>query len=229
MKIRAICALIASIVLLNAPLSLAGADGDKKEAVVASIEGRKAELIGLSDQIWSFAETALRETRSAKLLADYAEKQGFKVERGVAGMPTAFVATYGEGRPIIGILGEYDALPGLSQKASTKKEPYRPEAAGQLLALERAYRRAAFDIGRVAYFEGHGTGTAVGDATELRALGLALTGAGAGASSPPSLLPAVGSVKAVVGHTKAAAGVAGLIKATLAVGSQVLPPSTVRK
>jgi aminobenzoyl-glutamate utilization protein B len=116
--------------LLNAPLSPAGADGNKKEAAVASIDGHRAELIGLSDQIWSFAETALRETRSAKLLADYAEKQGFKVERGVAGMPTAFIATYGEGRPVIGILGEYDALPGLSQKTSTKKEPHRPDAAG---------------------------------------------------------------------------------------------------
>ena len=56
--------------------------------------------------------------RSSKALADYAERKGFRVERGVAGMPTAFVATYGRGRPIIGIMGEYDALPGLSQKAS---------------------------------------------------------------------------------------------------------------
>jgi aminobenzoyl-glutamate utilization protein B len=130
MKIRAICALTMAILLLSAPLSCAGADGGKKEAAVASVDGHRAELVGLSDQIWSFAETALRETRSAKLLADYAEKQGFKVERGVAGMPTAFIASYGEGRPIIGILGEYDALPGLSQKAIAKKEPYRPDAAG---------------------------------------------------------------------------------------------------
>ena len=77
----------------------------------------RAELVSLADQVWAFAETALRETRSATMLADYAEQQGFQVERGVAGMPTAFVASYGEGRPIIGILGEYDALPGLSQKA----------------------------------------------------------------------------------------------------------------
>jgi aminobenzoyl-glutamate utilization protein B len=55
-------------------------------------------------------------------LADYAEQQGFKVGRGVAGMPTAFVASYGEGRPIIGIMGEYDALPGLSQKAVPSRE-----------------------------------------------------------------------------------------------------------
>ena len=76
--------------------------------------------------MWAFAETALRETRSAALLADHAEKQGFRVERGVAGMPTAFVASYGEGRPVIAVLGEYDALPGLSQKAV----PERAVAAG---------------------------------------------------------------------------------------------------
>jgi aminobenzoyl-glutamate utilization protein B len=75
-------------------------------------------------------QTALRETRSSKLLADYAEKQGFQVERGVAGMPTAFLATYGEGRPVIGIMGEYDALPGLSQKAQTVKEPLEEGAGG---------------------------------------------------------------------------------------------------
>jgi aminobenzoyl-glutamate utilization protein B len=102
----------------------------KKEDAVASIEKHQAEIIGLSDQVWSFAETALLETRSAKLLADYAEAQGFKVERGVADLPTAFVASYGEGRPIIGVLGEYDALPGLSQKAESVKETVEPGAPG---------------------------------------------------------------------------------------------------
>ncbi len=102
----------------------------------------------------------------------------------------------------------------------------RPEAAGQRLALERAYRRAGFGISDVSYFEGHGTGTAVGDATELAALGLALTLARGKDGERPSPLPAVGSVKANLGHTKAAAGLAGLIKAVLAVGHQVLPPNT---
>ncbi|HEX3130555.1 MAG TPA: beta-ketoacyl synthase N-terminal-like domain-containing protein, partial [Thermoanaerobaculia bacterium] len=95
----------------------------------------------------------------------------------------------------------------------------RPEAEGQKLALRRAYRRAGFGIGSVGYFEGHGTGTAVGDATELRALSEALREAGAEGVRP------VGSVKALFGHTKAAAGVAGLLKATLALGHQVLPPN----
>jgi aminobenzoyl-glutamate utilization protein B len=101
-----------------------------KQAAVASIDKHQAELTALSDEIWAYAETALREKKSAKALADYAEKQGFKVQRGVAGMPTAFIASYGEGRPIIGIMGEYDALPGISQKATSTKEPLAAGAAG---------------------------------------------------------------------------------------------------
>jgi len=81
------------------------ADVRRKQAAVASIEAQRAELVALADQVWSFAETALRETRSAALLADFAERQGFRVERGLAGMPTAFVASYGEGRPVIAVLG----------------------------------------------------------------------------------------------------------------------------
>ncbi|HEY6320949.1 MAG TPA: beta-ketoacyl synthase N-terminal-like domain-containing protein, partial [Thermoanaerobaculia bacterium] len=98
----------------------------------------------------------------------------------------------------------------------------RPEAAGQRLAIARAYRRAGFDIGSVPCFEGHGTGTTVGDAAEMAAL------AGSLRAAPPPSPPAaaIGSIKANIGHTKAAAGIAGLLKATLAVESQVLPPAT---
>ncbi|MBW2543134.1 MAG: amidohydrolase [Deltaproteobacteria bacterium] len=101
----------------------------KREAV-ASIDRQAADMTGLSDQIWAFAELALRETRSAAMLADYAEAQGFEVERGVAEMPTAFVASYGKGRPVIGVMGEYDALPGISQKAQTTQEAYEQGAGG---------------------------------------------------------------------------------------------------
>ena len=94
-----------------------------KRAIIASVEKHEANLIKISDEIWELAETAFEENESSKLLADYAEKQGFKVERGVAGMPTAFVATYGHGRPIISVLGEFDALPGLSQKVDSSKNP----------------------------------------------------------------------------------------------------------
>ncbi|MBI1850208.1 MAG: amidohydrolase, partial [Planctomycetes bacterium] len=110
--------------------SALAADVKKKEDVVRSVDAHKSELVSLSDQIWGFAETALRETKSSKVLADFAEKQGFKVERGVCGMPTAFVASFGSGKPIIGILGEFDALPGVSQKATSAKEPLVAGAPG---------------------------------------------------------------------------------------------------
>jgi aminobenzoyl-glutamate utilization protein B len=101
-----------------------------KRAAINAVERQAAELTGLSDRIWAYAETALREKRSAAALADYAEQQGFRVERGVAGMPTAFVATFGSGQPVIGIMGEYDALPGISQKASPIQEPLEAGAGG---------------------------------------------------------------------------------------------------
>src|SRR5678815_427180 len=93
----------------------------------------------------------------------------------------------------------------------------RPEVEGQLIALRRAYARAGYGADTVAYFEGHGTGTAVGDATELQAL----TAARETKASPA----AVSSVKAIIGHTEAAAGIAGVIKATMALNAQILPPT----
>lgn len=112
------------------PKVVAAKETPAKRAAVSSIDRHAAELTNVSDRIWAYAETALREHQSAAALADYAEQQGFKVERGVAGMPTAFIATYGSGRPVIGVLGEYDALPGVSQKASPIQEPLLEGAAG---------------------------------------------------------------------------------------------------
>lgn len=101
-----------------------------KKAIISSVEKHESELIKISDSIWSLAETAFAEHQSSKILADYAEKQGFKVERGVADIPTAFVATYGSGKPVISVLGEFDALPGISQKAQPTKSPLQEGAAG---------------------------------------------------------------------------------------------------
>jgi enediyne polyketide synthase len=96
----------------------------------------------------------------------------------------------------------------------------RPEIHGYRLALQRAYERAGFGIGTVALIEGHGTGTAIGDATELTALSQARREA-----DPAAAPAAIGSIKGMLGHTKAAAGVAGLIKAVMALHHQVLPPA----
>lgn len=107
-----------------------GQDNPNKQAVIQSVERQEEALIDMSDKIWALAEVAFQESGSAELLADYAEANGFKVERGVAEMPTGFVAEFGEGRPIIGILGEFDALPGLSQDISPEKTPIEEGGAG---------------------------------------------------------------------------------------------------
>lgn len=94
------------------------------------IDKERQALIGLSDEIWRFAEIGLHEDRSAKALEDFLAKNGFAVETGAGGMPTAFVATWGSGKPVVGFLGEYDALPGVSQKVSPVKEEYEAGACG---------------------------------------------------------------------------------------------------
>ena len=101
-----------------------------KDAVIRIVESNQKELIKLSDDIWNYAETALQEYKSSKALADMAESHGFRVTRGVSQMPTAFIAEFGSGKPVIGILGEYDALPGISQKAQSSKEPLMIGASG---------------------------------------------------------------------------------------------------
>ncbi len=101
-----------------------------KEYAFDWIEKNKKHLVEICDKVWEFAELGLIEFKSSALLADELEKHGFMVERGIAGMPTAFVASWGEGKPVIGIMGEYDALPGLSQKKVPWKEPLEPEKPG---------------------------------------------------------------------------------------------------
>ena len=86
-----------------------------KKELLSSIDQKTSDLTSLSDKIWEAAEVAFREDKSAEYLIEYAESNGLIIEKGLAGMPTAFTATYGEGKPVIGIIGEFDALPGLSQ------------------------------------------------------------------------------------------------------------------
>ena len=94
------------------------------------LEKNREKIITVSDRIWSYAEIGLLEEKSSNLLANILEDAGFKVERGVAFMPTAFIASYGTERPVIAILGEYDALPGLSQITEPIKKPLKEGAPG---------------------------------------------------------------------------------------------------
>ena len=94
------------------------------------IDSKAPELSALSKEIWNFAEVGLREEKSAAALTAFLEKEGFSVQKGVAHMPTAFVASYGSGKPIIGFLGEYDSLAGLSQKTIPTREEVLPGGPG---------------------------------------------------------------------------------------------------
>jgi aminobenzoyl-glutamate utilization protein B len=99
--------------------------------IIKWIDSQKDAFTRLSDRVWEFAELGYKETQSAQVLAEALEKGGFTIERGVAGIPTAFVASYGNAAgPIIGVLGEYDALPGLSQEAVPVKQPRLEAGAG---------------------------------------------------------------------------------------------------
>ena len=109
------------------PLPLVAAAQD---AQIAGIEARRDHYAGVARQIWEWAEVGYQEEQSSELLKGELEAAGFSVDSGVAGMPTAFVASYGSGGPIIGILAEYDALPGISQDAVPERSPIIEGGAG---------------------------------------------------------------------------------------------------
>lgn len=116
---------------LTAPTLLADQTLSAPQATaVAEIDDRRDELVAVNQAIWEFAEIGLAEHRSSALLIEKLKSAGFAVETGLAGMPTAFVASYGSGGPTIGILAEYDALPGLSQKVSAVRDPLVEGGAG---------------------------------------------------------------------------------------------------
>jgi aminobenzoyl-glutamate utilization protein B len=102
----------------------------QKAALDDAVRSRADAAWDMARQIWGWAEPGYQEKRSAAILADALEKAGFKVERGVAKIPTAFTATVGSGRPVIGIMGEYDALPGLSQEAVPFRQPRKETGYG---------------------------------------------------------------------------------------------------
>lgn len=101
-----------------------------KSFVQDDIESNEKKYADVAMQIWNFAEVGYKEVKSSALLQQVLRDQGFTVETGVAGIPTAFVASYGSGKPAVGILAEYDALPGLSQQAVPEKTPAEGLTAG---------------------------------------------------------------------------------------------------
>ena len=103
---------------------------DVKTQLAASIDARRAEYAAIADQIWSLAEVGYQEHASSKLLQSELTKAGFTVDAGVAGIPTAFVASYGSGKPVIALLAEFDALPGISQVAEPERKPVPGKGAG---------------------------------------------------------------------------------------------------
>jgi aminobenzoyl-glutamate utilization protein B len=90
----------------------------------------REQVYDVASDLWERPELGLEEHEAARLLSDILEEEGFSVERGIAGLPTAFVAEYGSGGPVLGILGEYDALPEMSQAVSARKEPLESGAPG---------------------------------------------------------------------------------------------------
>jgi aminobenzoyl-glutamate utilization protein B len=113
---------------LLAWLASVAAFGD--EQVLQYVEERERSAIDLATEIWELAELGYLETKSSAVLQKYLRGQGFKIQSGVAEIPTAFVATAGKGGPTIGILAEFDALPGLSQAASPSRQPLASGAPG---------------------------------------------------------------------------------------------------
>src|SRR5438876_10915937 len=98
--------------------------------LVHYLDGLQPDLVAVNQDIWTYAELGLQEYRSAARLVSVLKKAGFRVREGVSDMPTAFVAEYGSGKPVIGILAEYDALPELSQEAAPDRKPVLGRSTG---------------------------------------------------------------------------------------------------
>jgi aminobenzoyl-glutamate utilization protein B len=123
---------LAGALTLSLPLALSaqGKKGDAAKPVLAALDARFDHYAGIAKQIWGFAEVGYQEVKSSALLQQQFKEAGFNLETGVAGEPTSFIATYGSGKPVIAIVGEFDALPGLSQDASPFKKAVTDGGAG---------------------------------------------------------------------------------------------------
>ena len=118
---RQVTAWLLGVLIAGAAGAAAQTTGPARTQALGWVDANARALAEVNKKIWTWAETGLEERRSSAELITLLESNGFAVEAGVADMPTAFVASYGSGRPIIGILAEYDALPGLSQEAAPSR------------------------------------------------------------------------------------------------------------
>ena len=109
---------------------IAGPEELMKKETSNGIQANYDNYKNIALEIWNNAELGYKETKSSALLQETLKKEGFAIEAGVAEIPTAFVATYGSGKPVIGILAEYDALPGLAQKAVPEKSAIEGKPGG---------------------------------------------------------------------------------------------------
>ena len=116
---------IAALLLIAPSVSLA-----QDANIEAFVDGRYSETARLARTLWEYAEVGYQEERSSALLQSALTAEGFTIEAGVAGIPTAFVASYGDTGPVIGILAEFDALPGINQDAVALRSPIPDKAAG---------------------------------------------------------------------------------------------------
>jgi aminobenzoyl-glutamate utilization protein B len=110
--------------------SVCGADENIKSFIQSSIKGKEKEYGDVAHQIWELAEVGYLEHKSSEILQNRTRDEGFTIKSEAADIPTAFVASYGKGKPVIGIMAEFDALPGLSQTANFEREPRIEGAAG---------------------------------------------------------------------------------------------------
>src|SRR3954468_4457265 len=107
------------LLLAAAAISAQQPSADDRAALLRGIDAKREKYADVAKEIWGFAEVGYQEQKSSALLQQQLKAAGFQVSAGVAGIPTAFVATFGSGKPVIAIVGEFDALPGLSQEAQT--------------------------------------------------------------------------------------------------------------
>nr|WP_318344620.1 amidohydrolase [Muricauda sp. D6] len=110
------------LVALSLLCALTMSSQQKKDDVLKDLDSKTKQYAEIALNIWDFAEMGYLEEKSSALLQETLSKEGFSIKKGVAGIPTAFVAEFGSGYPVIAILGEYDALPGLSQEAAPEKK-----------------------------------------------------------------------------------------------------------